>query len=115
MFNRFLHEEARNPLSGHEYWVEVAARISQSTLEYLSLYMINILIFSIVTTEKLLFLVPFFTFWFTVGRIAFSIGYQIHPLYKEFGFVWTFAPICVLLGYNLVKVTFGINVETWFL
>ena len=100
---RISNINLRNPLSGHEFYVEKANRILLNTVEQLPLYLVNIFVFAIVSGSAF-FWVPFLVACFTIGRITFLIGYTIHPQHRVFGFVWTFVPVMLVFIYNLCKV-----------
>jgi uncharacterized MAPEG superfamily protein len=54
--------------------------------------------------EEKLKIIPLMAFYFFVGRVAFFIGYMIHPRYREFGMFLTSMPTSI-----------GFAFSTWFL
>ena len=107
MFTRLL-TNARNPLSGHEKIVEKPVRILTNTLEQFIVNVFNQLILVTFIPADYLFVIPFIVATFTVARIAFIIGYNIHPKFRTFGFVLTFSPTMVIFIINILYVT-GVN------
>ena len=114
MAKRGLNPAARNPLSGNEFYVRKASQILQNTLEQIILLILNILIFTIVSDDKRLFILPFCVFFFTIGRIAFGIGYLFHPKYRIVGMVWTCLPWCLLLICSFAKIYLDIDLFIMF-
>lgn len=103
IYVRLANFTARNPLSGHEFLVEKANRILGNTIEQMLYFELTIFIFAVSIEAKYLFLVPFSTAVFVLGRIAFAIGYYFHPKFRVVGFVWTMLPVFLLQAVNFFK------------
>lgn len=102
--HRVWYPMTRNPLSGHEYLLETASRILSNTVEQFMLHAFNVLVFAVVAPSEKLHLIRLAVFMFTVGRVAFGVGYTMHAKYRIPGFVWTFLPSMALFAYNSVLV-----------
>lgn len=98
---------ALNPLSGNEHYVKVASRILVNTFEQYLFHAINLLVFSTLVSERYFFLLPLTVAIFVLGRLAFAVGYLIHPVHRQFGFIWTFFPSLGIFLANLIMVTCG--------
>lgn len=92
---------ARNPLGGFEHLLLGKAKIFQNSVEQTLLFLVNILIFSLQVPDRFFYLVPLFVGLFTFGRVAFLIGYSIHPKHRVLGFMFSFGPSHALVWYNL--------------
>ena len=100
IYCRLRHFIARNPLAGNEHLVEKANRILGNTVEQMFYFELALFIFAVTVSRKYLFLVPFSTAVFVVGRVVFAAGYYFHPKYRVVGFVWTMLPVFLLQAVN---------------
>lgn len=98
--NRMRSPMTRNPLSGHEHLVETSSNILSNTVEQLLLHVLNVLIFAVLAPPERLHFIKFVVFIFTIGRVAFAVGYTVHPKYRIPGFAWTMTSSMGLFFYN---------------
>lgn len=96
----------RNPLSGYESLLETPTRVLQNTVEQTILFTLNTLVFAILAEEAHMVMLPFAVFCFTIGRVAFAVGYSVHPIYRIPGFIFTFVPSMTIFWYNGWKMFF---------
>lgn len=102
---RRLFSAAWNPLSGNEAVVVKASRIFVNTYEQFLLHFFNVFIFSTWVSEKYVFVLPGIVTAFVFGRVAFFVGYMIHPKHRLLGFVWTIVPTVVLFFFNIINIS----------
>lgn len=76
--------------------LEIDLRIVTNTAEQALLAAIAYLAFSVSAPLEQLGLIPPAAIAFAIGRLAFAIGYHIHPLARAFGFGLTFYPTAVM-------------------
>lgn len=100
-----LFSAAYNPLSGNEGKVAKASRIFVNTMEQFVIHFFNVFIFSTWVPEEYLFVLPGIVAAFVFGRVAFFVGYMIHPKHRLLGFVWTVVPTVALFFVNITSIT----------
>jgi uncharacterized MAPEG superfamily protein len=76
-----LHKEDRAAL--------IDGRVADNTLQQYVLFLIGTLALSVNLTAEQMRAIPAAAIVFVVARIAFWIGYRIHPLYRAFGMAAT--------------------------
>ena len=90
---------AVNPLSGNEHYVQVHKNYTTNTLEQFVVGLTLMLIMAAYTDNpQVLRLLPVYSFVFTVSRILFWIGYNIHPLYRTIGMSGSFISTFIMFG-----------------
>src|SRR6185436_9208354 len=83
--NRFL-SAAIDPLKQQEnVATRINARVIENTLQQYVLLLIATLALSVNLTSAQMRIIPAAIIVFIVARMAFWIGYRIHPLYRAFG------------------------------
>jgi hypothetical protein len=90
--------EGGPPVAGSA--LEIDMRVTTNTLEQAVMASIAYLAFAVSASIEELGLIPAAAIAFAIGRVAFWIGYYIHPLARSFGFALTFLP--TFLIYHLV-------------
>jgi len=81
--------------------LEINLRYNQNTLEQTVLAAIAWMALGSVLAHDHLVLIPAMAFLFAFGRIAFWIGYRLHPLARAFGMVLTALPTLAAYGWLL--------------
>ncbi len=109
IFYRGYYPITRNPLSGYEHLVLKPVRTLTNTIEQIIFFELTIFIFAVAAERSQLFLIPSAVSAFTVGRVAFAVGYLIHPRYRMPGFACAFLSTLFLAGYNFFKVVLGVD------
>ena len=109
IFYRGYYPITRNPLSGYEHLVLKPVRTLTNTIEQIIFFELTIFIFAVAAERSQLFLIPSAVTAFTVGRVAFAVGYLIHPRYRMPGFACAFLSTLFLAGYNFFKVVLGVD------
>lgn len=69
--------------------MEINGRVVENTLQQYLLYLVGTLALSVNLTADEMRVIPATAIVFVVARIAFWIGYRIHPLYRAFGMAAT--------------------------
>jgi uncharacterized MAPEG superfamily protein len=88
--NRRFTSEAIDPtLHKEDRAVQIDGRVVDNTLQQYVLFLIGTLALSVNLTAEQMRLIPAAAIVFVVARIAFWIGYRIHPLYRAFGMAAT--------------------------
>jgi hypothetical protein len=86
---RFLSEAIDPTLRKENRAMEINGRVVENTLQQYLLYMVATLALSVNLTADQIRVIPATAIVFVVARIAFWIGYRIHPLYRAFGMAGT--------------------------
>ncbi len=87
--NRFL-SDAIDPTSHKESLAtQINGRVLDNTLQQSILFLVGTLALSVSLTGPQMRVIAAATFVFVVARLAFWIGYRIHPLYRAFGMAAT--------------------------
>jgi hypothetical protein len=96
---RFLSEAIDPTLHKESAAMEVNGRVLDNTLQQFLIYLVGTLALSTVLTADQMRVIPATAIVFVVARIAFWIGYRIHPLYRAFGFAATIYLNVGILGF----------------
>ncbi|MBK0401040.1 hypothetical protein H0I76_17725 [Limibaculum sp. M0105] len=87
--NRFF-SDAINPLLNKETpETRINAQVVENTLQQYVLFLVGTLALSTVLGADQMAVIPVTVTIFVVARVAFWIGYRIHPLYRAFGMAAT--------------------------
>jgi hypothetical protein len=86
---RFLSEAIDPTLHKEDLGTQINGRVVENTLQQYLLFLIGTLALSVNLTAEQMRVIPAATLVFVVARIAFWIGYRIHPLYRAFGMAAT--------------------------
>jgi hypothetical protein len=87
--NRFLSEAIDPTLQRENPATQINGRVVENTLQQYVLFLIGTLALSVNLTAEQMRVIPAAALVFVVARIAFWIGYRIHPLYRAFGMAAT--------------------------
>jgi hypothetical protein len=83
---RFLGEAIDPTLNKESAAMEINGRVAENTLQQFILFAAALLALVPELPPERMRIVPAAVTWFVIARIAFWIGYRIHPLYRAFGF-----------------------------
>jgi hypothetical protein len=86
---RFLSEAIDPMLHRESQATEVNGRVVDNTLQQFLIFLVGTLALSTGLTADQMRAIPAVAIVFVVARIAFWVGYRIHPLYRAFGFAAT--------------------------
>ena len=86
---RFLGEAIDPTLGKESQRMVVDGRVADNTLQQLVVFVIALLGLSVLLPARDLGVVPAVTITFVIARLAFWIGYRIHPLRRAAGFAAT--------------------------
>jgi hypothetical protein len=86
---RFLSEAIDPTLQKESRAMQINGRVVENTLQQFLLYLVGTLALSVNLTAEQMRVIPATAIVFVVARIAFWIGYRIHPLYRAFGMAAT--------------------------
>jgi hypothetical protein len=106
--NRCLTEAIDPTLQKEDAATRVNARVVDNTLQQFVLFFAATLALSVTLAETQLKIIPAAAVVFVGARIAFWIGYRIHPLYRAFGMAATGFLNLGLLAFALWKASPGI-------
>lgn len=87
--NRFLSEAIDPTLHKEDLRTQINGRVVENTLQQYVLFLIGTLALSVNLTAGQMRVIPAAALVFVIARIAFWIGYRIHPLYRAFGMAAT--------------------------
>jgi hypothetical protein len=87
--NRFLSEAIDPTLHKEDLWTQINGRVVENTMQQYLLFLIGTLALSVNLTAGQMRVLPAAAIVFVVARIAFWIGYRLHPLYRAFGMAAT--------------------------
>jgi len=87
--NRFLSEAIDPTLHKEDLVTQINGRVVENTLQQYLLFLIGTLALSVHLTAEQMRVIPAAALVFVVARIAFWVGYRIHPLYRAFGMAAT--------------------------
>jgi amino acid permease len=87
--NRFLSEAIDPTLHKEDLGTQINGRVVENTTQQFLLFLIGTLALSVNLTGEQMRAIPAAALVFVVARIAFWIGYRIHPLYRAFGMAAT--------------------------
>src|SRR5262245_42804987 len=86
---RFLSEAIDPTLRKESPTMEIDGRVAENTLQQFVLFAAGLLALAASLPAEQMRIVPAAVIVFVAARIAFWIGYRIHPLYRAFGFAST--------------------------
>ncbi len=101
--NRFSSEAIDPTLHKESLATVINGRVVENTLQQLVLFLIGTLALSVALAPEQMRVIPAAVVVFLVARIAFWIGYRIHPLYRAFGMAATGYLNVGLLGFATWK------------
>lgn len=105
--NRFLSEAIDPTLHKENLHTQINARVVENTLQQYILFLIATLALCPHLTFEQMRIIPTAVIVFITARIAFWIGYRIHPLYRAFGMAATGYLNVGLLGFALWEAIVG--------
>ena len=105
--NRFLTEAIDPTLQKEDAATRINARVVDNTLQQFVLFFAATMALSVTLAESHLKIIPASAIVFVAARIAFWIGYRIHPLYRAPGMAATGYLNVGLLTFALWKASFG--------
>ena len=89
--NARFASEAIDPTVGKEsQQMVVDGRVADNTLQQFLLFLVGMLALSVSLPADRLNILAAVSITFVIVRVAFWIGYRVHPLYRAFGFSSTF-------------------------
>lgn len=101
--NRFLSEAIDPTQHKEDLGTQINGRVVENTLQQYVLFLIGTLALSVNLTAGQMRAIPAAALVFVVARIAFWIGYRIHPLYRAFGMAATGYLNLAILGFAIWK------------
>ena len=87
--NRFLSEAIDPTLHKEDLVTQINGRVVENTLQQYLLFLIGTLALSVHLTAEQMRVIKAAALVFVIARIAFWVGYRIHPLYRAFGMAAT--------------------------
>lgn len=99
--NRFFSEAIDPTRKKEDLVTQINGRFVDNTLQQTLLFVVATLALSANLTAAGMRVIPAATIVFIVARIAFWIGYRIHPLYRAFGMAATGYLNLGLIGYAI--------------
>ena len=87
--NRFLSESIDPTLNKEDLATQINGRVVENTLQQLVLFVLGTLALSVGLAPEQMGIIPAAVIVFVLARIAFWIGYRVHPLYRAFGMAAT--------------------------
>ena len=82
---RFLSDAIDPTLPKENMAMRINGRVVDNTLQQFVLFLVATMAISVNATSAEMSLIPAATIVFVCARMAFWIGYRIHPLYRAFG------------------------------
>jgi predicted nicotinamide N-methyase len=101
--DRFVSEAIDPTLQKEDLATQINGRVVENTLQQSVLFLVATTALSVNLTSTQMRIIPAAAIVFVVARIAFWIGYRIHPLYRAFGMAATGYLNVGLLGFALWK------------
>jgi amino acid permease len=101
--NRFLSEAIDPTLNKEDLATQINGRVVENTLQQLVLFVLGTLALSAGLAPEQMGIIPAAVIVFVIARIAFWIGYRVHPLYRAFGMAATGYLNVGLLGFAIAK------------
>ena len=105
--NRFLSEAIDPTLHKEDAATEINGRVLDNTLQQYVLFLAGTLALSVTLTAEQTKVIAAAAIVFFVMRLAFWVGYRIHPLYRAFGMSSTIYLNVGILGTALWKTLWG--------
>lgn len=99
--NRFLSEAIDPTLQKEDLATQINSRVVENTLQQFVLFLVGSTALSVNLTAEQMRVIPAAAIVFVAARVAFWIGYRIHPLYRAFGMAATGYLNLGLLGFAL--------------
>jgi hypothetical protein len=99
--SRFLSEAIDPTLRKEDLATQINGRVVENTLQQFVLFLVGTTALSVNLTAEQMRVVPAAVIVFVIARVAFWIGYRIHPLYRAFGMAATGYLNVGLLGFAL--------------
>jgi hypothetical protein len=87
--DRFLSEAIDPTLHKESLATQINGRVVDNTLQQSMLFLVGTLALSVNLSGPQMRAIPTATLVFVVARVAFWVGYRIHPLYRAFGMAAT--------------------------
>jgi hypothetical protein len=87
--SRFLSEAIDPTLQKEDRKTQIDGRVVENTLQQYVMFLVGTLALSVNLTAEQMRAIPATAVVFVVARIAFWVGYRIHPLYRAFGMAAT--------------------------
>src|SRR5262245_4083183 len=87
--NRFLSEAIDPTRNKEDLATQINGRVVENTLQQLMLFVLSTLALSVGLGPEQMGVIPAAVIVFVLARIAFWIGYRVHPLYRAFGMAAT--------------------------
>jgi len=101
--NRAFSDAIDPTLHREDQATEINGRVVQNTLEQFVLFLVATTGLSVTLPEGQMRLIPAAAIVFVAARLAFWIGYRIHPLYRAFGMAATIYLNIGMLAFALWK------------
>lgn len=96
--------EAIDPtLNKEDLATQINGRVVENTLQQLVLFVLGTLALSVGLAPEQMGIIPAAVIVFVIARIAFWIGYRVHPLYRAFGMAATGYLNVGLLGFAIAR------------
>jgi hypothetical protein len=86
---RFFSEAIDPTLQKESRAMQINGRVVENTLQQFLMFLVGTLALSVNLTAEQMRAIPAVVVVFVVARIAFWVGYRIHPLYRAFGMAAT--------------------------
>jgi len=87
--DRFLTEAIDPTLRKEDVATQINGRVVENTLQQSVLFLVATTALSVNLTSAQMRIIPAAAIVFIVARVAFWVGYRIHPLYRAFGMAAT--------------------------
>jgi hypothetical protein len=87
--DRFLSEAIDPTLQRENRATQINGRVVENALQQYVMFLVGTLALSVNLTAEQMRAIPAVVIVFVVARIAFWVGYRIHPLYRAFGMAAT--------------------------
>jgi len=105
--NRFLSEAIDPTLQKEDAATQINGRVVENTLQQFVLFLVATTALSVNLTTAQMRIIPAAVIVFVAARLAFWVGYRIHPLYRAFGMAATAYLNIGLLAFALWKASLG--------
>ena len=105
--NRFFSEAIDPTLRKEDAATQINGRVVENTLQQFVLFLVATTALSVNLTATEMRIIPSAAIVFVAARLAFWVGYRIHPLYRAFGMAATAYLNIGLLGFALWKASLG--------
>ena len=102
--DRFLSEAIDPTLHKEDRGTQIDNRVVENTLQQFLIFLIGTLALSVNLTAEQMRAIPVVVVVFIAARVAFWVGYRIHPLYRAFGMAATGYLNVGILAFALWKI-----------